>query len=146
MRPYVASLTAIGIGLCAASATAEVSSSAADESIFLEPVQECIDALSVEACAPVRAVITECAEELDPDRCDDLFVHPQKVFEDSVKVERAEQTLADTSSRLPEFEDVHEGTLPDDALEASRFDAERTFLRGHRNQMTHSTPPTLSGD
>ena len=112
---------------------------------FVPLVQPCIDAPGVETCAEVRAVIRECAEELEPASCDVLFTDPDAVFDEPAMRLAAQEALLEASDAMPEFPVLETDGLSPETLDAARADAERTMLRGDENQMTHSQPEIQEG-
>lgn len=113
---------------------------------FVPLVQPCIDMPGAETCAEVRAVISECAEDLEFASCDVLFQEADEVFDKPDLKSLAEVILQDTRDAMPEFPVEDDGDLSPEALEAARATAERTYLRGDANQMTHSQPELLEGE
>jgi hypothetical protein len=115
--------------------------------IFVPIVAECVDAPSEDTCAPVRAVLTECAEELEYAMCDVLFVDSTDVFETPALKDQVETILADTSDAIAnmEFDETHNGAIGD-LVDISRADAERTMLRGDENLNSHSSPSIVLDD
>lgn len=112
--------------------------------IFVPIVADCVDAPSEDTCGPVRAVLTECAEELEYAMCDVLFVDSTEVFDAPAVKEQVEVILADTSEAIAamEFDEAHNGDIGD-LVDVSRADAERTMLRGDENLNSHSGPPVV---
>lgn len=129
----------------------EAARTEAETGLFVRLVQPCIDAPGIDTCAEVRAVITECAEEFDRTSCDVLFTDPDEIFDDPEQSRTTQALLRQTRDAMPEFPPMDtEGAGADDldpeALEAGRAAAERTYLRGDANQMTHSQPELLEGE
>lgn len=135
------------LALHAQSATTETDTETEEPGLFVPMVAECVDAPNAETCGKVRAVVTECASELERALCDVLFVEPDDVFDIVAMEERAQDVLAETSDAIAEmeFEDVSEADI-DGIVEESRADAERTMLRGDENPMSHSGPPSVEED
>lgn len=113
---------------------------------FVPLVQPCIDEPSVDTCAEVRAVISECADELEAASCSVLFNDADEVFETVDKTREAQEILQETRDAMPQFPMLETDGLSREALEAARADAERTFLRGDENTMTHSQPELQEGE
>lgn len=113
-------------------------------SIFVPMVDECVEMPNADTCGKVRAVVTECAAELERALCDVLFVEADAVFDTAELTDRAQVLLTETSDAIAEmeFEDVNEDAI-DGIVEESRADAERTMLRGDENPMSHSGPPSV---
>ncbi len=132
----------MGLPLAAAAQTAEDDAEAA--TLFVPLVGECVAMRTVETCADVRAVVTECAAELDDALCDVLFSRSVEVFDNPQLSEQARFLLARTSNAIAqmEFPDAHDGEIGE-AIEATRANAERTMLRGDENLNSHSSPPLI---
>lgn len=122
-------------------------SPAQDEALFVPMVGACVESPTEETCDRVRAVITECGEELDDALCDVLFTDASVVFDNPTLQEEAQTLLAETGEEIATmtFEDVQEDNM-DGVIEESRADAERTMLRGDENPMSHSGPPSVEED
>lgn len=147
--PSIDQITAAAIGALLATtgaAFAETDRVHGSQIEFVPLVQPCIDMPGAETCAEVRAVISECAEDLEFASCDVLFQEADDVFEDPELKSLAEAILQDTRDAMPEFPVENDGDLSPEALEAARATAERTYLRGDANQMTHSQPELLEGE
>lgn len=127
-----------------AGAATSTDSSYDDTAIFVPLVDECVQIPNAETCGKVRAVVTECAEELERALCDVLFVEPDAVFDTQEANEEVQLMLFETSEAIAEmeFEDVNDAEI-DGIVEGSRADAERTLLRGDENLMSHSGPPVV---
>ena len=137
------------VGLCLAIAPVTVGAKSAqseDENgaVFVPLVNACVSAPTVGTCQQVRAVVAECASDLDYELCSVLFEDAEEVFEDPTRLETSQMALSETVEVIAtmEFPDVEHS----DIGEFSRADAERTLLRGDENLMTHSAPQLLEGD
>lgn len=112
--------------------------------VFVPLVEPCVSTPSVATCEQVRAVIAECADELDHEGCSVLFEKPGEVFENPLRLEASRAALSRAADAIAAME------FPDDGRhgvdEATRADAERTLLLGDENLMSHSPPPLLEGD
>jgi hypothetical protein len=115
-----------------------------NNAVFVPLVDACVSTPTVETCQQVRAVIAECASDLDPGSCSVLFEEAEEVFEDQARLESSQATLSDAAEAIAamEFSDVQNSGID----EAARADAERTLLRGDENLNSHSAPPLLEGD
>lgn len=115
-----------------------------ESTLFVPLVDACVSQPTVESCQQVRAVVTECAPDLDEERCGLLLSEPDMVFKDPAQRETAQETLAAAAEAIAAmtFADVEHSELE----ESSRADAERTLLRGDQNLMAHSAPPVLEGE
>ncbi len=137
----------IGAFLASASAAfAETEAARMSEIEFVPLVQPCIDIPSEETCAEVRAVISECARDLEFASCDVVFRDADAVFDNPALKADAQTLLQQTRDAMPEFDTEESGDLSPEALEAARATAERTYLRGDANQMTHSQPELHEGE
>ena len=137
------------VGFCLAMAPVAVGAQSAqsedeNDAVFVALVNACVSAPTVETCQQVRAVIAECASDLDYELCSVLFEDAEGVFEDPTRLETSQIALSETAEVIAsmEFPDVEHS----DIGEFSRADAERTLLRGDENLMTHSAPPLLEGE
>ena len=137
------------VGLCLAIAPVTVGAQSAqsgdeNDAVFVPLVNACVMTPTLETCQQVRAVIAECANDLDYELCAVLFEDADEVFEDPARLESLHMTLSETADIIAtmEFPDVEHS----DIGEFSRADAERTLLRGDENLMTHSAPPLLEGE
>lgn len=108
---------------------------------FVPIADACISAPNEADCGQVRALVTECAADLDYALCEVLFEAPDQVFEDRHVLELARARLSEASDRIAEmqFEEV-DGEIGE-AVEATRAMSERTLLRGAENLNSHSAPP-----
>lgn len=128
----------------AATQAASARSGDGDAAAFAPLVDACVAGPTVETCGQVRAVIAECARELDHEGCSVLFENAKEVFEDPAARAASQAALAGTAEAIAAmtFPEAEDG----DVDEATRADAERTLLRGDENLMSHSAPPLLDGD
>lgn len=118
----------------------------AQTGLFAPAVQACIDGPTVTTCQDVRAVVAECAADLDYARCEVLIEDADEVFNDPAQFEAAHGALSQASEAIAGMTfDVAEGA-PGDLSDAVRADAERTMLRGEENPAVHSSPPLIVGD
>jgi hypothetical protein len=115
-----------------------------NNAVFVPLVDACVSSPTVETCQQVRAVVTECASDLDHVRCSVLFEEAEEVFEDPARLESSQATLSEVTEAIAamEFPDVQHSGID----EAARADAERALLRGDENLNSHSAPPLLDGD
>lgn len=135
-------------GLCLAMAPAMLGAPSAqtgdeEAAVFVPLVDACVSGPTVDTCEQVRAVVTECASDLDHDGCSVLFQEAEEVFEDPARLASSKAMLSKAAEAIAamEFPDVQNGDID----EATRADAERTLLRGDDNLMSHSAPPLLDG-
>ncbi|MFN3971309.1 MAG: hypothetical protein ACK4L4_08055 [Gemmobacter sp.] len=142
-------LATSALGLCLAMSPLMVGAQSAQtgdetDAMFVPLVDACVLALTPETCQQVRAVVTECAGDLDHGRCAVLFEDAEKVFEAPAQLSSAQSILSEAAKAIAamEFPDVEHSDLG----ESTRADAERTLLRGDENLMAHSAPPNLGGD
>ncbi len=142
-------LSMSAVGLCLAMAPVMVGAQSAqsgdeNDAVFVSLVDDCVSTPTVETCQQVRAVVTECASDLDYELCAVLFEDADEVFEDSERLASSQMTLSETAEAIAtmEFPDVQHS----DIAEASRADGERSLLRGDDNLNSHSAPPLIEGD
>jgi hypothetical protein len=133
-----------GIALAQAAQTPAAQPPAPDVTLFVPLVDACVSMPSPETCQQVRAVVTECAADFAEEGCAVLLSVPDMVFNDPAQMQLAQTALSVTATEIAgmTFADVDHSVVD----EASRADAERTFLRGDENLMAHSAPPVLDGD
>lgn len=114
------------------------------DAVFVPLVEGCIAMPTVETCQSVRAVVAECAGDLDRERCSVLFVDAEPLFDDPSELEAVQAMLSDAAEAITilEFPDVQNGDIDD----ATRANSERTLLLGDENLMSHSAPPLLDSD
>ncbi|WP_157898105.1 hypothetical protein [Yoonia vestfoldensis] len=143
-------ITATGaIGFClsvmpAVSHAQSNHAAAQDEALFVPMVDECVAMPSAETCGRVRAVIIECAEELERALCDVLFTQPSAVFDRPQMQAEAQILLSATRDAIADIAFAEIETPENDGIIAeSRADAEREMLRGDANPMSHSGPPAV---
>ncbi|NYS24855.1 hypothetical protein HUK65_07590 [Rhodobacteraceae bacterium 2376] len=139
-------MTAISAGLLWAGGAMADTPDSAEMDWFAEPMQACIAAPEGDACEQVRSLVEICAEDPMFEQCGEIFKDARAMFDSPDDLERAQEILASTAERMPEFEAPATDDLPEDALEEARDDAERQLLRTDENLMTHSTPPVATGD
>lgn len=135
----------LAFGVLPASAFAQATETAAEDAALFAPmVDECVQNPTTTTCEKVRAVVTECAAELDDTLCDVLFTNPSEVFDTPALQAEAQDQLTTTSEAIANitFADLQEGAVGD-VVEESRADAERSMLRGDENLMSHSGPPSV---
>lgn len=115
-----------------------------NNAVFVPLVDACVSTPTVETCQQVRAVVAECASDLDHGSCSVLFEDAEEVFEDPARLESSQTILSEAAEAIAamEFPDVQHSGID----EAARADAERTLLRGDQNLNSHSAPPLLEGD
>jgi hypothetical protein len=123
-----------------AEASGAPSADVAEDQLFTPMVQACVAAPGVEECGPVRAVVTECAADLNEERCEVLFVRPEAVFADPAAAQEAQDMLAEAAEAIAGMAFAQD----DGVVEAARADAERTMLRGDENLSIHSAPPLIA--
>ncbi|PZX39437.1 outer membrane protein OmpA-like peptidoglycan-associated protein [Roseinatronobacter thiooxidans] len=141
--------TALGLCLAMVPLSAAAQSTGADPEaaeIFVPMVQDCVIGAREAECQQVRTVITECAADLEYDRCQLLFEDANAVFDDSQQLEQAEMMLVQTSEIIAQMDFSEADAELGDLAESARADAERTLLRGDENLMTHSAPPLVEGE
>lgn len=114
--------------------------------MFAPLVQPCIAEPEGDACAPVRALVSSCAAEMKPEKCEVIFDEGNAVFEDAALVSRMQEVLQYVDEMMPEFDSPKPDGLSEEVLESERLDAETLLLLGDENQMTHSSPPVQDGD
>lgn len=108
---------------------------------FVPIANACISAPNEEDCGQVRALVTECAADLDYSLCEILFEAPDEVFEDPQILELAQASLSEASERIAEMQFEKADGEIGEAIEATRAMSERTLLRGAENLNSHSGPP-----
>jgi len=141
--------TALGLCLAMVPLSAAAQSTGTDPEaaeIFVPMVQDCVIGASEAECQQVRTVITECAADLEFDRCQLLFEDANAVFDNSEQLEQAEMMLVQTSETIAQMDFTEADAELGDLAESARADAERTLLRGDDNLMTHSAPPLVEGE
>ncbi|WP_333835185.1 hypothetical protein, partial [Rubrimonas sp.] len=141
---HATSALGLCLGLLPLSGAAQsASGDAQDADMFVSLVRACVAAPSVENCEPVRAVVAECANDLDYARCELLFEDGGAIFDDPARLERAQAALSLTAEAIASMDFAEfEGEL----AEVARADAERAMIRGDGNLLTHSTPPLIVSD
>lgn len=157
LKTKLVATTVLGLCLAAAPLAAGVSSAQPAEErprdeqpgpgptpVFVPLVDACVSAPSVATCEQVRAVIAECAEELDHEGCSVLFEKPEEVFENPMRMETSRTALSEAADAIAAMAFPDAGR--DGVDDATRADAERTLLLGDENLMSHSPPPLLEGD
>lgn len=113
---------------------------------FVPILSACVSAPNETDCGQVRALVTECAADLNYELCDVLFEDADEVFADPALLERAQITLARTSESIAQMRfDEADGEIGE-AIEATRALSERTLLRGAENLNSHSSPPVALED
>lgn len=72
--------------------------------IFVPPVQSCLEETTVPECLEVRAVITDCAEDIEQARCEDVFIEADVVFSDPAQLEQAQRLLTQGSAAIAQLD------------------------------------------
>lgn len=146
---YATAALGLCLGVFPITASAQMADATMDKEpagLFVPIVGGCVDAPNPSDCGQVRAVVAECAADLDPVLCDVLFEDPDEVFADPLLLTQAQEGLTQASEAIAEmeFEEVHNEIS--DIIETTRADSERTLLRGDENLNSHSGPPLATGD
>ena len=123
------------LGLCLAlvplPSFAQSTDTGLDEAeLFVPPVQACIDEPTVMQCQDLRAVIIDCAEDLEQARCARLFVEVNAVFENPEQFEQAQRVLSEASEAMAQL-DFGEA-VSDDTPDAAEQVEERLDLELER--------------
>lgn len=139
------------LGLCLIPASGSVSAQTVEVTpdelaLFAPLVQPCIDAPESDACAPVRSLVAECAEDMTFAQCEVLFEDGVAVFDDPELVARVQEILQNVDDVMPDFSEQTAGEGGMDVNDDVRAEAERTLLLGDENLLTHSTPPVQEGE
>lgn len=113
---------------------------------FVPIADACISAPNEADCGQVRALVTECAADLDYSLCDVLFEAPDEVFDDPQMLELAQTSLSEASESIAQMQFEEADGEIGEAVEATRAMSERTLLRGAENLNSHSGPPLASDD
>ena len=113
---------------------------------FVPIADACLSAPNETDCGQVRALVTECAADLDYEMCDVLFEAPDEVFDDPELLERAQEILTAASESIAQMQFPEAEGEIGEAVEATRALSERTLLRGAENLNSHSSPPLAADD
>lgn len=113
---------------------------------FVPIADACLSAPNETDCGQVRALVTECAADLDYEMCDVLFEAPDEVFADPQLLEQAQVILTSASESIAQMQFPEADGEIGEAIEATRALSERTLLRGAENLNSHSSPPLAADD
>jgi|GEM_PF-3408009 len=120
--------TALGLCLAVAPVIGAAQSSMGvpdDPVMFAAPVETCVLAPASAGCQDVRALIVDCAADLEPVRCEMLFDDPGVVFADPMQMQRAQALLVQTRDAFlqPDLADTEADEAPADVSEAEEDEA-----------------------
>ncbi|MBK5927725.1 OmpA family protein [Rhodobaculum claviforme] len=102
--------TALGLCLAVTPLAGGAQSDADTAALFSPDVQACVTAPDIATCADVRARITRCAADLDPDDCAPLFEGTDGVPGDTAQREAAQEMLSQASAEMARMDTAASGT------------------------------------